>query len=350
MKILYAVQRTGNGHLARAQDLIPELQKWGEVEILASGSQSQIQLQFPIQHSFKGLSLFYDKTGALSYFKIFFKNNLLDFFRQVFTFPVKDYDIIINDFEPITAWACKLRGGNIVSLSHQSSIAFEETPKPAEINFLGKFFLNYYAPIQEKFGFHFESYHPKIFTPVIREKIRQLHPSVEDKVVVYLPAYSNENIAQVLANLPTRFKVFNKESKTAYQKGNCDFIPIDEKVFLQELRSCKGVLCGAGFELPSESLFLQKKLFVIPIKKQLEQEYNAKALEDMGVAVAHELNAEQIKNWLLDDRTIIVNYPNHNAEIIQKVLSTAMHASYKIKPYWYVHFLGKILNFGYSLR
>ena len=34
MRILYAVQKTGNGHLARAQEIIPLLQIYGDVDIL----------------------------------------------------------------------------------------------------------------------------------------------------------------------------------------------------------------------------------------------------------------------------------------------------------------------------
>ena len=130
MKILYAVQKTGNGHLARAQEIIPILEKYGEVTILTSGSQSQIQLGFPVTFDFKGISLFYGSNGNVSFFKTLFKNNYAKFIYQVIKLNVHKYDLIINDYEPISAWACKCKGGNIVALSHQSSLFFNETPKP----------------------------------------------------------------------------------------------------------------------------------------------------------------------------------------------------------------------------
>jgi len=37
MKILYAIQGTGNGHLARAVDIIPELKKYGTLDLFVSG-------------------------------------------------------------------------------------------------------------------------------------------------------------------------------------------------------------------------------------------------------------------------------------------------------------------------
>ena len=75
MKILYAVQKTGNGHLARAQEIIPLLEKYGDVTVLTSGSQSQIQLGYPVTYDFKGISLFYGSNGNVSFLKTLFKNN-----------------------------------------------------------------------------------------------------------------------------------------------------------------------------------------------------------------------------------------------------------------------------------
>jgi len=66
MKILYAVQPTGNGHIARAQEIIPILQKYGEVEVIDSGSNAQLSPGFEINYSFRGISLFYSKSGRKS--------------------------------------------------------------------------------------------------------------------------------------------------------------------------------------------------------------------------------------------------------------------------------------------
>ena len=42
MKILYAIQGTGNGHLTRAKEIIPILKEKGDVDILISGSECDI--------------------------------------------------------------------------------------------------------------------------------------------------------------------------------------------------------------------------------------------------------------------------------------------------------------------
>ncbi|MFM7329964.1 MAG: glycosyl transferase, partial [Bacteroidota bacterium] len=38
MRILYAIQGTGNGHLARAEEIIPILFSYGKVDLFVSGS------------------------------------------------------------------------------------------------------------------------------------------------------------------------------------------------------------------------------------------------------------------------------------------------------------------------
>jgi len=321
LKILYAVQRTGNGHIARAQELIPIIENYAHVDILASGSQAERQLTKSLKFSFPGISLFYGKNGSLSYRKLIFKNNFFQFLKTIFQSNFSEYDLIINDFEPITAWYCKFHNTPIISLSHQSSLWFAETPKPDKNDFIASIILVFYAPIKEKYGFHFKKYNSRIFTPVIRSKIRNLHPTISEKHVVYLPAFTDEKIFSTLNDIDTFWVVFSKNAKGKYQNGNCTFYPINENEFITELESCKGVLCGAGFELPSEALFLKKKLFVIPIKLQLEQEYNAKSLELLGVAVSSKLDKNKIKNWVHSEQNIKVDYPDESEEIIKRILN-----------------------------
>ena len=47
MKIFYAVQATGNGHISRAITLLPYLQMYGTVDIFLSGNNSNLALDAP---------------------------------------------------------------------------------------------------------------------------------------------------------------------------------------------------------------------------------------------------------------------------------------------------------------
>ena len=57
MKILYAIQGTGNGHVSRAREIIPILKKYGELDILISGTQADVNLDEEIKYQFKGFGL-----------------------------------------------------------------------------------------------------------------------------------------------------------------------------------------------------------------------------------------------------------------------------------------------------
>ncbi len=73
MKILYAIQGTGNGHLSRARDIVPILQKKGEVDILVSGIQADVSLPFPIKYRLKGLSFVFGKNGGVDIVSTYLK-------------------------------------------------------------------------------------------------------------------------------------------------------------------------------------------------------------------------------------------------------------------------------------
>ena len=59
MKIFYAIQGNGNGHLSRAVELYPYLKKYGEVDFLVSGCNANLNNSLPIKYKSKGLNLFY---------------------------------------------------------------------------------------------------------------------------------------------------------------------------------------------------------------------------------------------------------------------------------------------------
>ena len=65
MKILYALQGTGNGHLTRAQKILPILENYGELDVFMSGSNTQLKLENYDVKQRKGLSLFYNELGEV---------------------------------------------------------------------------------------------------------------------------------------------------------------------------------------------------------------------------------------------------------------------------------------------
>jgi uncharacterized protein (TIGR00661 family) len=162
MKILYAIQGTGNGHLSRAVDIIPELKKYGTLDLFVSGAQAEIALPYPVKFKSKGLSFYFGKSGGINFLKTFQKNSSKEVLKEIKNFPVEKYDIVVNDFEPITAWACKKKEVRIASLSHQAALLSKKTPRPKFVDPFGEWMIKNYAPVKKYIGFHFEEYDKNI--------------------------------------------------------------------------------------------------------------------------------------------------------------------------------------------
>jgi len=336
MKILYAIQGTGNGHISRARDIIPVLMQMGELDILISGTEAEVELPYPIKFRFKGLSFVFGKKGGIDLMATYKKGNLKRLYTEIRSLPIENYDIVINDFEPVSAWACKLKQKECIGLSHQAAVVNKNAPKPKKKDLVGIAVLKNYAPVTVKYGFHFQSYDKNIFTPVIRSQIRLSKSEDKGHYTVYLPAYSDERIIHMLEQLPkVKWEVFSKHTLKVYKDGNIFIYPINNEAFIESLVSCTGILCGAGFETPAEAMFLKKKIMVIPMKGQYEQQCNAAALKKMGIPVIKSLkekHLEKIRNWILDYRVVSVDYPDQTKQIISDILAANDNVSNIQKP------------------
>ncbi|HWK59290.1 MAG TPA: glycosyltransferase family protein [Parapedobacter sp.] len=326
MKILYAVQGTGNGHLSRAMDVVPCLHRRTEVDVLVSGIQADLELPFPVKYRMHGLSFIFGKKGGVDLWKTFMSSTVRRLIHEVNNLPIEDYDLIINDFEPISAWACHTRDKECIGLSHQAATMDAQAPKPKEQDMLGKFIMRNYAPASINYGFHFKPYNNRIFTPVIRQQVRQMDISDKGHYTVYLPSYDDARLLKELMRFPDiQWHVFSKHNKTPFEMRNVSVQPIANEAFIQSMATSAGVLCGAGFETPAEALYMKKKLLVIPMKNQYEQHLNAAALEEMGVPVIKNLKAKNdiaINAWLNSKRTVTVDYPDCTQDIIDNLLAT----------------------------
>ena len=79
MKILYAIQGTGDGHVSRAREIVPLLQKYGEVDLLISGTQVDVNLAQAIKYRLHGFSFVFGKKGGVDHYKTWKSMNLFQF-------------------------------------------------------------------------------------------------------------------------------------------------------------------------------------------------------------------------------------------------------------------------------
>jgi uncharacterized protein (TIGR00661 family) len=327
MKVLYAIQATGNGHVSRANEIIPLLQKKCDLDILLSGTQADVGLNHPVKYSRKGLSFIFGKKGGVDLYKTFKQMQSKKFLSEIKKLPVEEYDLVINDFEPISAWACKIKNIPCIGMSHQFGVMHRNAPRPVNADLFAIMVLKYYAPCQSGVGFHFKKYGDNIFTPVIKKEIRNALVKNLGHYTVYLPAYDDKKLVSFFSVFKnTEWQIFSKHSNKIYKTDNCCIQPVSAAAFTESFTTCEGIICGAGFETPAEALQMGKKLLVIPMKHQYEQHCNAAAAHDLGVPVIKSLKKKhlhKVENWLNDKQALHINFPDETEKIIDLVLAGA---------------------------
>ena len=326
MKILYAIQGTGNGHICRSKEVLKSLVREADVDILVSESQHEVNLGFKIKYQLEGLGYVFGKTGGIDYYNSIIKARPNKFLSDIYDLPVENYDVVISDFEPIASWACRRKKKNYISLSHQTAFMSELMPRPGKINALAEFIIRWYAPVSIPIGLHYEKYDNFIETPIIREEIRKADVKNLGHYTVYLPSYDEKYLIKRLNKIDIKWELFSKHYKDKpYKDKNVTITPICNDLFVNSLATCEGILCNSGFETPSEALFLGKKILAIPMKGQYEQECNAEALNRLGIKTLNQIGddfEQHIEQWINSDFFYHAEYINNVPYIVDFILES----------------------------
>lgn len=303
MNILYGIQGTGNGHVARSRVIAKYMAETdANVTYLFSGRDKDQYYEMDVfkDHLIREGLTFVSEKGKINNFKTALKNNLWQFIKDVFSLDVSGYDLIITDFEPITAWAAKLRNKPVIGLGHQYAFG-PNTPFAGE-NWLAKWVLKNFAPAPFGIGLHWHPYQDNILPPIVdislSRKIKQ------NFIMVYLPFEDQSEVTDLLNTFNDYHFILYAPQLTESQHGNVLWQKTCYQGFTDNLTQSRGVICNSGFELISECLHLGIPILAKPIHGQMEQLSNALALEQLHLAdVMHHLDEDLIGNWLemLDD-------------------------------------------------
>ncbi|QFY44651.1 glycosyltransferase [Candidatus Methylospira mobilis] len=324
MKIFYGVQGTGNGHITRARAMAPKLKAAGiDVTFLFTGRPWKHFFEMEAFGDFEwrdGLT-FQTKNGSVQYIKTALTNPTFQFIRDVKELDLSGYDKVITDFEPVTAWAAKLRGIPTIGLGHQYAFG-QDIPK-AGANFIGTQVLKYFAPATIGLGIHWNHFHMPILPPLIETDAEML-PIQEGKIIVYLP-FEDVNI---VINLLKPFKKyqFYIYSPMAPHDGHehhdhLHVRQLSRAGFQHDFANAAGVISNAGFELASESLHMGKKILAKPLHGQMEQQSNALALEVLQLGeVMQNLDAKVIETWLENSQPVRVRFPDVASAVVNWLL------------------------------
>ncbi len=310
MKILYGVQGTGNGHTTRARMMAEELKQHDvSVDYLFSGKdETYFNMEvFGDYRSLPGLS-FVVENGQVNYLKTITRNNPVKFYKDLKALDLAQYDLVINDFEPISAWAAKLQKIPCVGLSHQNAFRYKVPVRGN--NPIASLILKWFAPADFHIAFHWSHFNQPILPPMINTSLHKV-PVNERKILVYLPFLQQTEFHDVFHRFPGYDFVQYHPVINQSSRGNVHGNLLSRENFLQDFSDCAGIICSAGFGLCSEALHYGKKLLVMPLQGQMEQLSNAAALQQLAYGtVVERLNRKNLEQWLNSAKPNPVKFPN----------------------------------------
>jgi len=318
MKILYGVQATGNGHITRARALNQWFSEFGiEADFVFSGRSKKEfwdMDEFGDWSCYRGLS-FVHESGKIKYLKTIQQNSLSQFYRDVKSLDLSAYDLVICDYEPITAWAAKRQKKLCVGVGHQYAFG-HNVPRKGD-DFAANAIMKNFAPVSLGLGLHWHHFGAPILPP-IAETHSSNEPSDPNKVVVYLGFEDTEQVIRLLEPFEDYLFTYYAPFSQYESRGHIQLKPLSREGFQHDLATAGGVICNAGFELSSEAIQLGKKLLVKPLHGQMEQLSNAKALCSLGLGMSMDtLEHNAVERWLKQPSGKRVIYPNVARTIVE---------------------------------
>lgn len=316
MRILFGVQATGNGHITRARALAPKLEALGaSVQYLFSGRKPRDLFDmepFGNYISKEGLT-FHSRKGRVQLGDTLLRNNIYRLTQDVKELDLSRFDIVVTDFEPISAWAGRLAEKKVIGLGHQYAFGYPIPQVRGTI--VDQFIMQNFAPADVAAGLHWHHFDSPLLPPIAPVSAENYHPE-SHRILVYLPFESRSDITKLLRRFKDYDFVLYHPKSDDYKVKNLQWRKPSRGGFQADLLRCEGVICNAGFELASEALQLGVKVLVKPMDGQPEQQSNALALEQLGYgsAMSH-LDPEITALWLASGPGVQIVYPDTAAAV-----------------------------------
>lgn len=312
MRILVGIQGTGNGHLSRCHALAEVLNHDSRVHVdyLVSGRAPEKLFDMETFGNFSwraGLS-FQVRQGKVSIIDTLSRNPWLQFWEDVRNLDLSHYDLVVTDFEPVTAWAARRQGVRCIGMGRQ--YAFFKSLSDLQVNPLNRAMLKQFAPCDTVLGMHWQNSGEHVIPPLIHGAQHAQIASGQE-ILVYLPFEPIEQVTQLFKNFPEyQFKVYHPDAEPSV-KGNVECFRPSRTTFPEHFARATGVISNAGFETSSEALARGKKLLVKPLHGQFEQLANARCLVENQLAQSMvELSPAAIEDWLDEGRSTRIDWPD----------------------------------------
>ncbi len=322
MRILYGVVGEGMGHAMRSRVVLDELTRRHEVQVVVSGRaydylKGRASEQLAVKKIW-GYSVVYE-DNEVQRFKTLLENvkgavhgwpdNVRAYFELAEKFKP---DVVISDFESWSYLFAKNHGLPVLSVDNMQIID-RCAHAPEILDRLGADFPLTKAIVKTKVAGAFHYFITTFFYPPVRKERTSLHPPIlrpeilaarsepGGHLLVYQTSTSNSALPEILARSGVECRIYGqrRELQQDVREGNLVYRPFSEAGFIDDLRTARGVVASAGFTLMGEAVYLRKPMLAIPLRKQVEQELNARYLEAEGYGLAaDEITREKLGLFL----------------------------------------------------
>jgi uncharacterized protein (TIGR00661 family) len=303
VKILYGVVGEGMGHAMRSRVVLEYLLSRGhEIEIMASSRAADfLAARFRGVRRIHGFHIVYGENqmrlaatvgSNLVSTATGLPKNVSAYFGLIRGFAP---EAVISDFDSWTYLYGKAHGLPVYSIDNNQIIHRGKHPPEVvaghELDFqLARAFVKAKLPFCRHYliatFFHPELRKPNttLVPPILRPEVLAASSTRGDHLLVYQTAEGNTGLARTLAGTGMECRIYGMRRGISEEQveGNLRYRPFDEAGFIADLASARAVICGGGFTVLGEAVYLRKPTLSVPVRGQFEQVLNARWLERLG--------------------------------------------------------------------
>lgn len=325
-RILYGVSGEGAGHSSRAREIVPHLVSQGhEVWLVSYGRGHRVLDPLFGCQAISGLHII-SINNRVRPWRTLFANlrragaALTSLYRVHAGIRRFRPDLVITDFEPVTAWLARCHGLPLVSLDNQHRMrymSFETPPGMHRERRLTQWVIRCMVPSPDValattfFRGPVSNARTFLFPPILREAIRDCTPVDGGHHLVYLTNHFAGLLTTLGGMSDQQFVIYGCDREA--EEGNLRFRRFSDRGFLEDLASARSVIGTAGFTLISEALYLGKPYLAFPMRGQFEQQLNAMYLECRSLGMNACDGREDVIRRFLDElpayRRALSRYP-----------------------------------------
>lgn len=300
MRILYGAFAQGHGHFSKAAVILPMLESRGhEVRLISSGNPTPpAGYHFSWHRHFPGLSYELSNGGAD------FKRTFVKWVREVpqvmkHLFEVRtivrefEPDVIISDFEPLTASPLIQPKCEVIALSRQVALSDRAVPLPREMAWERKMTRTvirlFTAGADRRHGYHYQPLSYRCVPPIIRPELKTHPTETGDHIVVYNSFHTvDSGTPRALLEWSSRSRVpvraYGFPEMPRGQQNGVIFRQPSRDGMIDDIATSRAVITSAGLTTAVEAFLLGKPVCTVPIPNQWEQLVNSFHLQEAGIA------------------------------------------------------------------